>query len=68
MCDFQHDYVQSEKWELGSIDPDRLMSIWRGMAELLATHSDPQAREVRLYSVTVSEKGAQSATYMEVDD
>ena len=39
-----------------------------GMAELLATHSDPQAREVRLYSVTVSEKGAQSATYMEVDD
>ena len=42
--------------------------IWRGMAELLATHSDPQAREVRLYSVTVSEKGAQSATYMEVDD
>ena len=39
-----------------------------GMAELLATHGDPQAREVRLYSVTVSEKGAQSATYMEVDD
>ena len=42
--------------------------LWRGMAELLATHSDPQAREVRLYSVTVSEKGAQSATYMEVAD
>ncbi|MBT9749637.1 6-carboxytetrahydropterin synthase QueD [Desulfovibrio desulfuricans] len=42
--------------------------IWRGMAELLATHDDPQARQVRLYSVTVSEKAAQSATYMEVDD
>ena len=38
------------------------------MAELLATHDDPQARQVRLYSVTVSEKAAQSATYMEVDD
>ena len=42
--------------------------IWQGMAELLATHDDPQARQVRLYSVTVSEKAAQSATYMEVDD
>ena len=28
--------------------------IWRGMAELLATRGDPQARDVRLYSVTVS--------------
>jgi len=42
--------------------------IWREMAELLATHDDPQTRAVRLHSVTVSEKGAQSATYMEVDD
>ena len=42
--------------------------IWREMAELLATHTDEQTREVHLHSVTVSEKGAQSATYMEVDD
>ena len=42
--------------------------IWQGMAELLAGHPDPQAREVRLHSVTVSEKEAQSATYMEVED
>ena len=39
--------------------------IWQGMEVLLAEHEDPQARQVRLYSVTVSEKGAQSATYLE---
>ncbi|MFT4301803.1 MAG: 6-carboxytetrahydropterin synthase QueD [Desulfovibrio sp.] len=39
--------------------------IWQGMEALLAAHTDPQAQLVRLYSVTVSEKGAQSATYLE---
>ncbi|MDY0202678.1 MAG: 6-carboxytetrahydropterin synthase QueD [Desulfovibrio desulfuricans] len=39
--------------------------IWQGMEALLAEHKDPQARLVRLHSVTVSEKGAQSATYLE---
>ena len=39
--------------------------IWQGMEALLAEHEDPQARLVRLHSVTVSEKGAQSATYLE---
>lgn len=41
--------------------------IWQGMEAHLATHDDPQARQVRLHSVTVSEKGAQSATYLETD-
>ncbi|SDF06375.1 6-carboxytetrahydropterin synthase QueD [Desulfovibrio legallii] len=40
--------------------------IWRGMEAWLAGQADPQARAVRLYSVTVAEKGAQSATYMEL--
>lgn len=35
--------------------------IWQGMEALLAAHDEL----VRLYSVTVSEKGAQSATYLE---
>ncbi len=35
--------------------------IWRGMETALHDHP------VRLHSVTVSEKGAQSATYMETD-
>lgn len=41
--------------------------IWQGMEALLASHDDPQAQLVRLYSVTVSEKGAQSATYLETN-
>ena len=41
--------------------------IWQGMQAHLAAHDDPQARLVRLHSVTVSEKGAQSATYLETD-
>lgn len=42
--------------------------IWRGMAAQLAGHADPQARMVSLHSVTVAEKGAQSATYREVGE
>ena len=41
--------------------------IWQGMQAHLAAHDDPQAQLVRLHSVTVSEKGAQSATYLETD-
>ena len=41
--------------------------IWQGMQAHLTAHDDPQARLVRLHSVTVSEKGAQSATYLETD-
>lgn len=33
VCDFQHDYVQSQKWELGSINPEELLSIWSDMAD-----------------------------------
>lgn len=36
--------------------------IWRGMEEAL------RGQAVHLYSVTVSEKGAQSATYMETEE
>lgn len=32
VCDFQHDYVQSEKWELASIDTDALKALWADMA------------------------------------
>jgi 6-pyruvoyltetrahydropterin/6-carboxytetrahydropterin synthase len=39
--------------------------ILRGAAARLAGHPDPRAAAVRVHSVTVSEKGAQSATYME---
>jgi 6-pyruvoyltetrahydropterin/6-carboxytetrahydropterin synthase len=42
--------------------------IWRAVAERLAAHPDPRAAAVRLYGVTVSEKGAQSATYMELPE
>ena len=41
--------------------------IWQGMQAHLAAHDDPQAQLVRLHSVTVSENGAQSATYLETD-
>lgn len=40
--------------------------IWRGVADRLAASPDPQARAVRVVSVTVSEKGSQSATYLEL--
>lgn len=33
VCDFQHDYVQSRKWELASIDPTELKELWASMAE-----------------------------------
>ena len=36
------------------------------MAAWLEAPPDPQARAVRLHSVAVAEKGAQSATYMEL--
>lgn len=39
--------------------------IWRSVTARLAEHPDPQARLVRTHSVSVSEKGAQSATYLE---
>lgn len=39
--------------------------IWQQVVIGLAACLDPQAHHVRLYSVTVSEKGQQSATYME---
>jgi 6-pyruvoyltetrahydropterin/6-carboxytetrahydropterin synthase len=42
--------------------------IWRAAAERLANHPDPRAAAVRLRSVTVSEKGAQSATYTELPE
>ena len=41
--------------------------IWGRVTRLLAAHPNPQARAVRVYSVSVSEKGAQTATYMEID-
>lgn len=40
--------------------------IWRAMADRLAADVDPQARAVRLISVSVSEKGSQTATYLEM--
>lgn len=42
--------------------------IWRAMADRLAADVDPQARAVRLISVSVSEKGSQTATYLEMPD
>ena len=39
--------------------------IWRSVAERLRRHSDPQARKVAVVSVSVSEKGRQTATYLE---
>ncbi|MDR1776349.1 MAG: 6-carboxytetrahydropterin synthase QueD [Desulfovibrio sp.] len=40
--------------------------IWQTAVRRLASHPDPRAASVRPVSVTVSEKGAQSATYLEV--
>lgn len=33
VCDFQHDYVQSQKWDLTTIDTDELKQLWAEMAE-----------------------------------
>lgn len=33
VCDFQHDYVQSQKWDLAQIDTEQLKTIWAEMAE-----------------------------------
>lgn len=41
--------------------------IWQQVARLLAAHPHPQVRAVRVYSVSVSEKGAQTATYLELE-
>lgn len=41
--------------------------LWRRVAQLLEENPNPQARAVRVHSVSVSEKGAQTATYMELD-
>ena len=41
--------------------------IWRKVAHLLEDHPDPRLRAVRLHSVSVSEKEAQTATYLELD-
>ena len=41
--------------------------IWQSVAARLEGLSDPQAAAVRLHSVSVAEKGAQSATYMEIE-
>ena len=42
--------------------------IWRSVAERLRQHPDPQARKVAVASVSVSEKGRQTATYLEWDE
>lgn len=42
--------------------------IWRNVAERLARSPDSQARAVRLVSVSVSEKGSQTATYLETSE
>ncbi len=42
--------------------------IWQNVAHRLARSADPQARAVRLFSVSVSEKGSQTATYLELPD
>ena len=41
--------------------------IWRQVEARLASSPDPQAQKVHLVSVAVSEKGRQTATYMEWD-
>lgn len=41
--------------------------IWRQTARLLEAHPNPRMRAVRLYSVSVSEKDAQTATYLELE-
>lgn len=40
--------------------------IWRDVAGRLARSPDPQTQAVRLVSVSVSEKGSQTATYLEM--
>jgi len=42
--------------------------IWQEMTRHLHNSADPQARLVRPCSVTVAEKGQQSATYMELTE
>jgi 6-pyruvoyltetrahydropterin/6-carboxytetrahydropterin synthase len=42
--------------------------IWQGVAARLAEYDDPQAKFVRLVSVSVSEKNSQTAVYMEIDE
>ena len=42
--------------------------IWQNVARRLREHPDPQARQVELVSVAVSEKGRQTATYLEWDE
>ncbi|MDR3358403.1 MAG: 6-carboxytetrahydropterin synthase QueD [Desulfovibrio sp.] len=42
--------------------------VWRAAAERLATHPGSRAGAVRLHSVSVAEKGAQNATYMEMPE
>lgn len=42
--------------------------IWQEVARRLREHPDPQARAVELVSVAVSEKGRQTATYLEWDE
>lgn len=42
--------------------------IWQTVAAHLAGHPDPQTAAVRLVSVSVSEKSAQSTTYMEIQE
>lgn len=32
VCDFQHDYVQSQKWDLTAIDTEELKGLWADMA------------------------------------
>ncbi|MCK6210770.1 hydantoinase/oxoprolinase family protein [Georgenia sp. EYE_87] len=33
VCDFKHDFVQSQRWNLADIDSAELTGIWRSMAE-----------------------------------
>lgn len=32
VCDFQHDYVQSQKWDLATMDTDQIRALWADMA------------------------------------
>ncbi|WP_127130945.1 hydantoinase/oxoprolinase family protein [Georgenia sp. SYP-B2076] len=33
VCDFKHDYVQSQHWDLAHVDSGEVAAIWRSMAE-----------------------------------
>ncbi|MFD1507214.1 hydantoinase/oxoprolinase family protein [Georgenia yuyongxinii] len=33
VCDFKHDYVQSQHWDLAQVDSAEVAAIWRSMAE-----------------------------------